>query len=149
MQYQSITTPQVKHDCYNFLVELYYLNRHGYIPPYSWRKGECLASDWGNTLKLIKAIIKRHKVSPEKLGWYLYYFKATDINPKNFGLHIWRIKRCFKSIDLSRLVDLYTAEFHTEQTYVTDYAKPRTSKSLSDILEQIENDKRTRTARRN
>lgn len=141
-KYQSITTPGLMHDAANLLLEVYFLNKYNIpLPPYSWRKGAVLSKEWPQSLKLIKALLSRHKLPPEKIAWYLYTYGAVDIEPKNFGLHVWKIQTQFKTLSLEKLSSFYREKFKFDpQVIISDYVlKPTVKKkSLFDILGDLD-----------
>lgn len=110
-KYQSVTTPDIQHDPTNFLAEIFFLNKHGPLPQYPWRKGNPLAQEWGKTVSLFRKLVKTHKIAPEQIGWYLHTYQPKVLETKSFGLMVWKIKNLFKHIDLKYLERLYAEKF--------------------------------------
>jgi len=147
-KYPSPSTPSVRHNLQNFIVEAILINRHGALPEGGWRKGGPFAKEWGQLLIKVRRVGKLG-ISAEQLAWFVQFDKTTDLDYKEFGLLRWRITKYFKWCDVNKFVAYYTA-LHTtlvgkSSSYVeetTGYKEKAPSvkkrKTLSDILKELE-----------
>lgn len=148
-KFASPSTPSVKHDLTNFIVEAILINRHGALPEASWRKGRPFAKEWGAILTKVRRVSKLG-VEPRQLAWFVQFYKVTDLNYKEFGLLRWKIQQYFKWCNVESFASYYTA-LHTtlvgnSSSYVDETigykVKQETignrKKTLSEILQELE-----------
>lgn len=153
-KYQSPSTPDVSHNLDNFLVEAILINRHGTLPPGAWRKDQPFQKEWGRLLMCLRRIKSTLGVKSEQLAWYIKRFKVTNLDYKDFGLLRWKVRQYFKWCSIPTFVSYYQnlhkhnaakSSDYVEQTtgYKTKEASTTTRvKTLSQILEELENDGR-------
>ena len=148
-KYPSPSTPKVNHDLFNFIVEAILINRHGALVEGGWRKGRPFAKEWGKLLIKVKRV-STLGVDTQQLAWFVQFYKITDLDYKEFGLLRWKIKKYFKWCNVDKFVAHYTAiqavnmkesSSYVEETtgYKTKEASSNRKKTLSDILEELEN----------
>ena len=149
IRYTSPSTPKVKHDFSNFIVEAILINRHGALVEGGWRKGGPFAKEWGKLLTKVKRV-STLGVDAQQLAWLVQFYKITDLDYKEFGLLRWKIKKYFKWCNVDKFVAHYTSlqaintkevSNYVEATtgYKTKEASSNRKKTLSDILEELEN----------
>lgn len=152
--YQSPSTPSVKHDGPNLITEAIMINRYGYLSEGSWRKGQPLSEQWPNLLLKVKRIIKTLKIDVRRLAWYVHHYKVEDLDYEEFGLLRWKINTYFKWYNLDWFADFYKTlhdqikdslqqrSSYVEDTvgYVTKLPSTSSRKTLTDILEELEQD---------
>lgn len=150
MKFQSISTPSIQHDEANILTELILLNRYHFLTEFCWRKGNPQHVEWTHLVGAVKNIIKRLKIHPDKLAWYVNKTKIQDINYDEFGLLHYKISKVFPSAPLVEIVDLYrkinevkkqkyassrpvniSQEYHMKE-------ESNTVKSLTELLRELE-----------
>jgi hypothetical protein len=147
-RFNSPSTPKVKHDLPNFLVEAILINRYGALPEGSWRKGGPFVKEWGKLLTKVKSV-RKLDVSPEQLAWFIQFYKITDLDYKEFGLLRWKIRQYFKWCNIDKFTSYYVALHSTlkkdsssyiEQTtgYTTKENSGTHKKTLTDILKELE-----------
>jgi len=150
-RYASPSTSGVNHDSANLITEAIMINRHGYLPPGVWRKGQPLKNEWGQVVVKVKRIIKTCKIDDRRLAWYVKRFHATDLDYEEFGLLRWKINQYFKWYKLDWFAEFYaqlqaqavakSSEYVENTTgYKTKDMVPKKRPSLRDILEELENE---------
>ena len=148
-KYTSPSTPTVRHDLTNFIVEAILMNRHGALPEAAWRKGQPFAKEWGQILTKVRRVSKLG-VSAEQLAWFVQFYKMTDLDYGEFGLLRWKIKQYFKWVNVDRFVAFYTqlqqtltegsSDYVNEtQGYKTKTESSNRKKTLTEILEELKN----------
>lgn len=148
-RYQSPSTPRVRHDLANFIVEAIMINRYGALPAGSWRKGGVFAGQWGQLLTKVKRVGKMGVVG-QQMAWFVQFYKITDLDYKEFGLLKWKIQKYFKWCNVDKFVNHYVvlhstlvgeSSSYVEATtgYVAKAASTNRRKSLTDILRELEN----------
>ena len=149
-KYPSPSTPKVSHDLNNFIVEAMLINRHGALPEGGWRKGGPFAKSWGALLTKVRRVSKLG-INAEQLAWFVQFYKVTDLDYKEFGLLRWKIQNYFKWVNIDKFVAYYTnlhntlvgeSSSYVENTagYKTKEASSSRRKTLTDILQELEND---------
>jgi len=148
-KFVSPSTPSVKHDLTNFIVEAILINRHGALPEAAWRKGRPFAKEWGSLLTKVRRVSKLG-VDAKQLAWFVQFYKITDLDYKEFGLLRWKIKQYFKWCNIENFTRYYITLHGTlvgeSDSYVEDTTgykvkteTPNTRrKTLSDILQELE-----------
>jgi hypothetical protein len=139
-KYQSISTPTVYHDAFNFLTEIYFINIYGKIKPFSWRKGSFLSFKWPKTVAIFRKIIRDFDIKDEKIAWYLHTFKPKSLEAKQFGLLVWKIKKSFKNMSLEDLKIIYDEKYKSFPELNDSYAEKIESNEINliSILNQLE-----------
>lgn len=148
-KYQSPSTTDIKHDPTNLLVEFLMLNKYGVLGKYPWRKGQPLATEWGQVCKVVRRLVKTMKISPSRLGWYIYKHNVTAISYEEFGLVKWKINKYFPYGDLAKITSSYKTLLKTNMSkieqdrdltvyYRTKAATVQRKSSLLDVLKQLE-----------
>ena len=150
-KYPSPSTEGVQHDTPNLITEAIMINRHGYLPPGAWRKDQPLKEEWGKVVVKVKRIVKSLKVDGRRLAWYVKRYSATDLDYEEFGLLRWKINQYFKWYKLEWFAEYY-AQLQGQaasmvSTYVEDTSgykmkdiTPKKRRTLTDILEELENE---------
>ncbi len=150
-RFASPSTSGVQHDSANLITEAIMINRHGFLPPGVWRKDQPLKKEWGEIVVKVKRIIKSLKIEDRRLAWYVKRFNATDLNYEEFGLLQWKINKYFSWYKLDWFAEYY-AQLQEQaaartSTYVEDTVgykmkdiKPKKRRTLTDILEELENE---------
>jgi hypothetical protein len=151
MKFQSPSTSQVFHDESNLLVEFLMLNKYGVLDSFSWRKGQPLAKEWGQTCQIVRRLLKTLKIAPERLGWYIRHHKITELVYAEFGLVKWKINKYFPFGNLAKTAEAYRVELQqARQNVIADRALEgvvyrtkdssncKRKKTLLDVLEELE-----------
>lgn len=147
-KFQSLTTQEVKHDVANLLTEILLLNKYGNLESYCWRKGHSMAKEWPKSLSLIRRLIKSNGIKPEQLAWYFYKFSPKEINPKEFGLVAWKVKRLFPKMPISKIHGIYIERHKSEDPgyfAIKEQSEPTKAEvsspkpNLLSLLDQLEN----------
>lgn len=145
IKFDSLTSPNIKHDVFNLLTEVYLLDYFkGDVPPYSWRKGQVYSFTWPRILALIKKLCKIHRITPENIAWYFVHFKhGADF--KNIKLFVSDMK-CLSdhSMPIREIHDLYKNKYADitgsinciPYIYQTDKSQRKTQ--LLDLLRELE-----------
>jgi len=148
-KYVSPSTPTVKHNLANFIVEAILMNRHGALPEAAWRKGQPFAKEWGALLTKVRRV-SRLGVSTQQLAWIVQFHKITDLDYKEFGLLRWKIQKYFQWVNVDKFVAYYTqlqktltegsSDYVDEtQGYKTKEKSSNRNKTLTEILKELEN----------
>lgn len=136
--YQSITTPDLRHDPSNMITELILLNRDWNPGPYPW-KGKYRAF-WGKTVAVVRRMIRDHGLSPDQIAFYVYRCNPTEINGEEFGKVVTVAKKLFQRYDLQGLVESYRQKGQqatVSRLETTRVSKPRTAAVAKSVLEFI------------
>jgi len=133
-KYCSISTPNVFHDVFNILTEIYFINIYGQLKPFSWRKGNSLSKKWPKILSVFKKIIIDFDISEEKIAWYLFTYKPKLLQAKDFGMLVWRVRRSFKDMSVDCLVDIYK-EKYKDLNFVVSF-----NESYTETKQEVKND---------
>jgi hypothetical protein len=140
----------VQHDVYNLVVEAMMINRYGMIPSGAWRKGNPLSLEWGETVKVVKRLVKTMNIDPRRLAWYIKKYEIERFNYNEFGLVRYRVNKLFGWMNLEQFTQHYTTVYksfikegsayveNSQQVYVQKEAGPK-RKTLEEILRELEN----------
>lgn len=151
MKYKSPTTPQVNHDSSNLLAEVILLNKYKNLPLFCWR--DSFKNEWSELVKVIRKLLKIN-IGEEQLAWYIKKYNIETLSFKDFGLFVFKIRKFFKRINLQELSSYYTQlieiqikKSELDQSINTGAFNVKAptlnkTKSLSDILKEIENEGR-------
>jgi len=148
-KFTSPSTPTVKHDVFNLIVEAILINRHGSLPEGSWRKNQPHNKEWGRLLTCVRRITKSLGVDAEQLAWFIKFYKITNLEYKDFGLLRWKVKKYFKWCNLGKFSDYYvhvqeqakskeSSYVNNTEGYKTKAPNAKKAKTLSEILKELE-----------
>jgi predicted enzyme involved in methoxymalonyl-ACP biosynthesis len=139
-KYQSITTPDLKHDAANMLTELILINKDPMVSPYPWSHQHKVW--WGKTVSAIKKLTKQFNITTDQLAFYVYRCRPVEIDGPEFAKMAVVAKKLFRKYDLQELVALYRATQQKNKGGSLDgigYRKDRPKpKSLVDFLRELE-----------
>lgn len=149
ISFTSPSSPKVRHDAANLITEGIMINKYGVLPPYSWRKGQALAGEWGQIVVKVKRIIKSLNIDARRLAWYVKRYRPTDLDYEEFGLLKWKVNTYFKWYNLDWFTQYYTELQKQAEATSSDYVErtrgykmkedaPSKRKTLTDILEELE-----------
>jgi len=150
--FESPSSPGVKHDYSNLLVEFLMINKYGVLNPFPWRKNQPLAKEWGEACKVVRRLLKTLKIQPERLAWYIHSQNITELDYAEFGLVRWKVNRVFPKANPSAIAAKYVTAIQREKdkleadaridsivSYVPKKQSSKKRKTLTDIIGELEN----------
>ena len=146
-RFTSPSTPSVKHDAINLLVEAILVNKYKHLPEYPWRKGKKTYSEWGYLVKVLKRLVLSLSISPDQLCWYIRKYRVTKIDFNDFGLVRWSVRKYFRYGNLQKFALFYRKlndinkpsgdHYIDNGKFVTKKYSNR-QKTLSSVLSELE-----------
>jgi hypothetical protein len=125
----------------NWLTEIYFINRYGFLEEFAWRKGKPLAEEWGKVLVAVKNIIGKLKVKPACLLYLIGIKKLDNLDYEQFGLIRWKAQRVPEA-NFENLFKFYQQEHirasEVQASVNVSYTpKVKTSKTLAELLAEL------------
>lgn len=148
MRYESITTPDLKHDAENAITELIILNSDLFAEPYCWRKGKSHAATWGKTLSVIKKLTQEpFGLEVDQIAFYVYKCRPKKIDQKEFAKMAVVAQKLLQTMSLESLIDHYRKRKNELKPSISDGIKcscevtsgPR---NLVDLIKEIEDEQK-------
>jgi hypothetical protein len=143
LKHKSLTTVGVSHDDANLLTEFIWLNKDINCKEYPWKKD---LAKWGKTVSCLKKMmIEPYSLDKEQIAFYIYRCSPTEINSEEFAKMAIVAKKLFRKYDMLSLYNMYERrrqELKDVGLEKTIYKTSKT-KSLTQFLEELENESRT------
>lgn len=137
-KYESVLVPSTKHDPFNMMTELIFINSGKEFELSPWKSHRVW---WSKTVSVLKKINRDHGVAVDQLAFYIFRCRPRTIADKEFGKMAVVAKKLFRYYDLTQLVDLYRASFKPSTSVVIDTPKQQVkNKSLTAFLKELQNE---------
>jgi len=140
-KFDSITTPDVKHDSANAVTELILLNKDLLAPAMPWREKQ-YRGWWGKTVACVKKLMKQHELSADQLAFYVVRCRTTAIDSNEFAKAAIVAKKLLQKQDIGQAMNTYrNRRSEASATPIAESKgryKAKDTKTLSEFLRELE-----------